>query len=430
MELKTRGRHFYLDGEPFFWLGDTAWLLFSRLSREEASVYLKNRAAKGFNVIQATLVHHGGFATLDGKRALIDDDFARPAKEGFWEHALSIVREAAGLGMFMALLPSWGSFAKDGKLNKDNAHGYVRFLAETFGKEENVIWLLGGDVRGDAAKDVFELMGSEFKRLCPDRLVGYHPFGRCDSSMWFSKSPWLDFNMFQSGHRDYTQKNLGAWDDNDVFYGEDNYNYVLNDLKNCPDRPTLDGEPGYELIPHGLHDPTQPRWLAYDVRRYAWWSVLSGAAGHTYGDNSIMQFHKPGFKGSYGPLNTWDEALHDPGSGQMRHLKELMLRYGFASGKEASGYIVGNGEKHFHKAALLTPAAFIAFSPEEEDIRVNAAALPFESPVCSLFDPVSGAKSYLGRLEKTADARIVFPDRRDGTQDWGVIVEEAEAVSC
>jgi hypothetical protein len=30
----------------------------------------------------------------------------------------------------------------------------------------------------------------------------------------------------------------------------------------------------------------------------------------------------------------------------------------------------------------------------------------------------------VGRLEKTEDARIVFPDRHDGTQDWGVIVEE------
>ena len=427
MQLRTQGRHFYLDGEPFFWLGDTAWLLFSRLSREEASVYLHNRAEKGFNVIQATLVHHGGFATSDGKKALIDDDFSRPAREGYWEHVLSIVREAASLNMFMALLPSWGSFAKNGQLNTENAAGYARFLAETFGGEENVIWLLGGDVRGDAAKDVFELMGNEFKRLCPERIVGYHPFGRCDSSMWFKDSPWLDFNMFQSGHRDYTQQFLGAWDDNDVFYGEDNYKYVLNDLKNCPNKPTLDGEPGYELIPHGLHDPTQPRWLAHDVRRYAWWSVLSGAAGHTYGDNSIMQFYKPGFKGSYGPLNTWGEALNDPGSGQMRHLKELMLEYGFDSGEEASRYVAANGERHFHKVALLTSKGFIAYSPEGESIRVNVAALPFKAPVCTLLDPVSGAKGYVGRLEKTADTLIPFPDRRDGTQDWAVMIGEADA---
>ena len=34
------------SGEPFFWLGDTAWELFHRLNREEARQYFDNRAAK------------------------------------------------------------------------------------------------------------------------------------------------------------------------------------------------------------------------------------------------------------------------------------------------------------------------------------------------------------------------------------------------
>jgi hypothetical protein len=41
------------DGQPFFWLGDTAWELFHRLNREQAELYLDNRARKGFTVIQA-----------------------------------------------------------------------------------------------------------------------------------------------------------------------------------------------------------------------------------------------------------------------------------------------------------------------------------------------------------------------------------------
>ena len=51
------------DGKPFFWLGDTAWELFHRLTREEAEKYLKNRADKGFTVIQAVAL-----AELDGLR--------------------------------------------------------------------------------------------------------------------------------------------------------------------------------------------------------------------------------------------------------------------------------------------------------------------------------------------------------------------------
>ena len=40
------------DGSPFFWLGDTAWELFHRLSLEEAERYFQVRAKQGFTVTQ------------------------------------------------------------------------------------------------------------------------------------------------------------------------------------------------------------------------------------------------------------------------------------------------------------------------------------------------------------------------------------------
>ena len=76
----------YADGRPFFYQGDTAWELFHRLDREQADLYLRNRAAKGFNVIQAVAL-----AELDGVDVpnayghlpLTDRDPSRPAvKDG------------------------------------------------------------------------------------------------------------------------------------------------------------------------------------------------------------------------------------------------------------------------------------------------------------------------------------------------------------
>jgi hypothetical protein len=49
------------DNEPFFWLGDTAWELIHRLTRDEIDVFLKDRAEKGFTVIQTVVL-----AELDG----------------------------------------------------------------------------------------------------------------------------------------------------------------------------------------------------------------------------------------------------------------------------------------------------------------------------------------------------------------------------
>ncbi|MEK7676371.1 MAG: DUF4038 domain-containing protein, partial [Verrucomicrobiota bacterium] len=54
LKVSANGRYFVdQGGKPFFYLGDTCWLLFQRPNREELDEYLKDRAAKGFTVIQA-----------------------------------------------------------------------------------------------------------------------------------------------------------------------------------------------------------------------------------------------------------------------------------------------------------------------------------------------------------------------------------------
>ena len=55
-QIKVSDNHRFLttqDGKPFFWLGDTDWELFHRLTREEAEEFLEIRKQQGFNVIHA-----------------------------------------------------------------------------------------------------------------------------------------------------------------------------------------------------------------------------------------------------------------------------------------------------------------------------------------------------------------------------------------
>lgn len=102
----------------------------------------------------------------------------------------------------------------------------------------------------------------------------FHPRGRTTSSTWFNAAPWLDFNMFQSGHRRYGQR-FGDGDyPIEENTEEDNWRFVERSMATNPMKPVIDGEPIYEEIPHGLHDENELRWKDYDVRRYAYWSVL------------------------------------------------------------------------------------------------------------------------------------------------------------
>jgi hypothetical protein len=79
--LKVSENHRYLvdeNGNPFFWLGDTGWLLFTKLNREDAEKYLTDRAKKGFNVIQVSMLHSLGIKNFYGDYALINQNIASP----------------------------------------------------------------------------------------------------------------------------------------------------------------------------------------------------------------------------------------------------------------------------------------------------------------------------------------------------------------
>lgn len=64
--LRSENRRFleHRHGTPFLYLGDTAWELFHRLTREDAERYLELRRAQGFTVIQAVVL-----AEFDGLTA-------------------------------------------------------------------------------------------------------------------------------------------------------------------------------------------------------------------------------------------------------------------------------------------------------------------------------------------------------------------------
>jgi len=143
----------YDDGTPFFYLGDTAWELFHRTTREEAGLYLANRAAKGFTAVQAVaLAEVEGLDVPNayGHLPLIDKDPARP-NEAYFAHVDWIVQRANALGMYVALLPTWGKYVQPDAwdaeqiiFDPEKARAYGAFLGRRYA-DAGIIWMLGGD---------------------------------------------------------------------------------------------------------------------------------------------------------------------------------------------------------------------------------------------------------------------------------------------
>jgi hypothetical protein len=419
------------NGEPFFWLGDTGWLIFTKLTREEAEKYFEDRHQKGFNVIQAMVIQNVKKAVnVYGDSALIDRDIERPltttgnslddpGQYDYWDHIDYLIDLAHKKGLYMALVPLWGSNVRNGSITRDKAGKYAAWLAARYKEKSNVIWLNGGDINGSDSTAIWNTIGSAIRQISPGQLITFHPFGRTQSSKWFHNETWLDFNMFQSGHRRYDQDTIG------LSYGEDNWKYALNDYNKVPVKPTLDGEPSYEGIPQGLHDPTQPYWSDSDVRRYAYWSVFAGGCGFTYGHNAIMQFHKEGDpESAYGVKENWDVALNAPGASQMRYLKQLILSRPYFERIPAQELIYGKqGDKYDYLAATKGRDYAFIYTCNGNIMNINLEEMHLPGIKASWYNPRNGITTEIGTYKATGIKTFYPPDEKIAGNDWVLILD-------
>jgi hypothetical protein len=420
------------NGDSFFWLGDTGWLLFTKLSREEAGQYLETRRQQGFNVIQVMVIHsltnavnvYGDSALIGGKldkpKVTTGNSFSDSQQYDYWDHIDYIIDLAGKKGIYMALVPVWGSNVRSGQVTSLQAEKYAKWLSERYKKKNNVIWLNGGDVRGDDSIAVWNIIGSSIRRICKNQLITYHPFGRTQSSMWFHNEPWLDLNMFQSGHRRYDQDTSG------LAYGEDNWKYIETDYNKLPVKPTLDGEPSYESIPQGLHDPSQPYWTDNDVRRYAYWSVFAGGCGFTYGHNAVMQFHKLVDKNSsYGVKENWDSALYAPGATQMQYLKELVLSKSYFDRVPANEFLgKEQGLKYDYIAITKGENYLLAYTCNGNNISLALEKLNWSGYNASWFNPRDGSTSEIRGYKSDQNVEFDPPGDKVSGNDWVLILEK------
>ena len=398
------------NGTPFFWLGNTAWLMPERLNRDEVKFYLTREREMGYNVEQIQVLC--AIPTFNTYGAQANDesfDFARFTREGdygYWDHLDYIVDMAEANGIYIAMDCIWGSQIEN--MDEKQAARYGKFLGERYKDKPNIIWMIGGDIKGNKGTASWDALARAIKKAAPGHVMTFHPRGRTTSAWWFHDREWLDFNMFQSGHRRYGQRN-GDGDytikDNTE---EDNWRYVDmstpksdgGELDTDVRKPVIDGEPSYEDIPQGLHDLSAPRWQDYDVRRYAYWAVFAGCFGHTYGHNSIMQFMRPGVLPAYGAQKAWWDALNDPGYQQMRYLKWLMLTFPFTERVADQSIIAGhNGERYDRVAGTRGTDYLLAYNYSGKPMQIDLTKISGAKKNVWLMNPSDGTLRYLGEYD-------------------------------
>lgn len=403
--LKVSDNNLYIvheNGTPFFWMGNTAWLLPERLNREEAEYFLAKDRQAGYNVEQIQVLNAIPTFNVYGQQANdADFNFAKYTKEGvygYWDHLDYIVNAAERNGIYIAMDCIWGSMINQMDVKKAAALG--KFLGERYKDNPNIIWMIGGDIMGNKKPEVWDALARAIKKVDKNHIMTFHPRGRTTSAWWYNDREWMDFNMFQSGHRRYGQRN-GDGDytikDNTE---EDNWTYVDMSFEKKPLRPVIDGEPSYEDIPQGLHDFSAPRWQDYDVRRYAYWAVFAGCFGHTYGHNSVMQFIRPGLGASFGAEKPWWDAMKDPGYNQMKYIKWLMLSFPFTERVADQSIIAGqNGERYDRVIATRGNDYLLVYNYSGKPMKIDLGKISGAKKYVWWMNPSDGKLTYVGEFD-------------------------------
>lgn len=435
--LKVSDNHRFLvqtDGSPFFYLGDTAWELFHRLNREEADRYLKNRAEKGFTVIQAVAI-----AELDGHSVpnsyghlpLTDLDPAQPAVQAgpandYWDHVDYIVDQANALGLTIGFLPTWGRYwhdnVKDGKplFTPANAEIYGEWVGQRY-QDKGIIWILGGDrgLDNDTQKEVIRAMARGLKKGDGGaHLMTFHPPGGNGSSTWFHNDAWLDFNMRQNGHvAEFTGR----------------YDSTRADYDKTPVKPVLDGEPIYEDHPVSFDAKKLGHSNAADVRRPLYWNLFTGAFGHTYGHHSVWQMWGTNRSPINNPLMPWFEAIGQPGASQMQHGKNLMLSRPFLMRIPDDSVIVtdrvptsmpGAGRYRFVATRDQSGSYAMVYAPIGRKFKVRMDNITGATVKAWWFNPRSGDATAIGEFPNLGEREFLPPDAGEQL-DWVLVLDDA-----
>jgi len=430
-------RHYLVDeqGQPFFYLADTAWELFHKLSREEADRYLRDRARKGFTVIQAVAI-----AELDGINTpnayghlpFIDEDPARPAvKEGadndYWDHVDYIIRKANEQGLYIAVLPTWGRYWHDGNtpvFNSQNAHIYGRWLANRY-RDAKIIWVLGGD-RNPENEEQREVIRHMAHGLIEGdqhtHLITYHSTGYCGSAQFFHSEEWLDFNMRQNGHNHWAEAYKMTRDD---------WNRIN------PIKPVLDGEPIYEDHPVAFDAGKRGHSVAADCRRALYWDLFNGACGHTYGHHSVWQMWNPD-KSPYpvnNPLMPWYEAIHQPAAAQMQWGKRLMLSRPYLTRIPATDRVLvqsnipsawpGEGIYRFAATMDAEGTYLMVYAPVGRQFWIDTTVLHGQKLTGWWYNPRNGTSKKINAVERGRQVCFISPDPGEEL-DWVLIVDDAD----
>lgn len=409
---KNGGYIEHADGTPFFWLGDTVWPVFYRATADEWLAYVKDRARKGFTVVQACLSWGGGrTADTDGRETKLEgDECWNPL---FYQGVQDKIRVANDHGLVVLLN---GLYCPEGRMTEGNRtlrfdryEHYGKMLAARF-NGSFVVYSPSFDVPYDPA---YDRQAAAIRSVTDRHLITQHP-NTCpagtqvpQTSATYHDRDYLDFTMCQSGHHngdtDLIRREAAEWIDGLV--------------RLHPRKPVVNGEAFYDA--GGMTPNLHPKYRGTDrdARAAGYLSLLSGACGYTYGAYGLWNWE-------IDPDVPHRTAMQFASAGQMSVLARLFRQVRWWELAPASERIADNPDSWQRRMALALAkdgALGLAYMPNQAEIVIALDTLTKEAPyTASFINPLNGERIPASSIQAEGTRlRIEAPDRGE----WMLILE-------
>jgi chitodextrinase len=415
LKVSANGRYLVDQHDtPFLITGDSPQALTVNLSEAEADAFFADRQAGGFNLVWVNLLcatYTGGRAdgsTYDGIVPFTTpDDLATP-NEAFFTRVDHMLTLAAQHGIVVLLDPAeTGSYLSVLLANGvTKARNYGRYLGTRYRNFDNIVWMHGNDFQSweNAGDDAVVQAVARGIHDTDDRHIhtvelDYSVSGSLDDASW---APLIELNASYTYYPTYAQ--------------------VLDDYNRPNALPTFMVEANYEYE-HNAADLGTPEIL----RRQAYWSLLSGAAGQLYGNRYTWPF-----------VDGWQSHLDTPGSAQMAHVKFLFeARPWWNLIPDQSHTVVTAGYGDYANGGALidndyltaarTPdgGLVMAYMPTIRTVTVDMTKLATAANA-TWYDPSHGAFTAIAGspLANTGSRNFTPPgNNADGDGDWVLVLE-------
>jgi Protein of unknown function (DUF4038)/Putative collagen-binding domain of a collagenase len=410
--LRVSASHRYLEdseGQPFLIKGDAAWSLIAELKRDDVAYYLRDRRSRGFNTLLVSLIEHH-FATNAPANAYGDAPFLAPGQfdrpnEAYFAYADWVVRRAEAEGFLVLLTPcytgagggaeGWYEEMEDSGAEKLRAYG--RYVGRRYAKFKNIIWVANGDF--DAPdKDLVRAVIDGIRDTDPLALFTSHNENGTPALDYWPGETWLQVN------------NVYTWG---PVYPLARAQYLRE-----PAVPYFLVESQYENAP----DITTQR-----LRSQAYQALLTGAAGHVFGNSPIWYFDG---SDEYPAPPGWRRALDGAGSRSMARLHELFARLPwtqFEPDVSTKLLIDGQGEGVERAVAARSRDGSMAmiYIPDDRTVTLNLAGLKGSGVRAFWYDPSSG-RTYkpMGAKLRTDGIETFRPLKQNasGFSDWLLVL--------